>query len=139
MTRAEVTWRTVRSVRAVLEPFKQALGVLKYDVSKAALQDHLCTYFASGGCSSAGGGVSPIGATASGGKQLKVRWALPGGGKRGGLRLGVIAYCEQRSVLLAFAAVRRDDPGDAEFESAFKSAESEVPLDPRAGRGGGAG
>lgn len=32
-------------------------------------------------------------ATAKGGKVLKVRWAIPGSGKSGSLRLVVVAYC----------------------------------------------
>lgn len=125
--RTEISWRTVRTVRETLDPVKRSLGLEKYETSKQELQDHLSSYFTSGDCTNAGGGISPIGATARGGKQLKVRWAMPGSGKRGGLRLGVIAYCETRTVVLAFAAVRRDDPANAEFESAFGSAEAEVP------------
>lgn len=69
-----------------------------------------------------GKSISPIGATAAGGKRLKVRWLIPGKGKSGGLRLAVVAYCEERLVKVAGAWVRKDDPSDGEIDKATQGA-----------------
>ncbi|MBK9386935.1 MAG: hypothetical protein IPN34_19140 [Planctomycetes bacterium] len=58
--------------------------------------------------------------TAAGGKCLKVRWGLSGSGKSGGLRLAIVVYCDARLVKLVGAWRRRADPGDDEFEDAFR-------------------
>ena len=68
----------------------------EFEVQRASLKLFLCNYFSSGDCSNAlNKSISPMGATPSGGKILKVRWGLPGRGKRGGLRLVVVAYCKK--------------------------------------------
>jgi hypothetical protein len=76
-------------------------------------------------------GISPIGATRLGGQAFKVRWAYPGQGKRGGLRLVVLAYCEQRRVVVAGAWFRKDDPSAADVEKAISDAEPRPPRPPR--------
>jgi hypothetical protein len=51
---------------------------------------------------------------------LKVRWGLAGEGKSGGLRLIVVAYCDEKKVVIAEALQRRDDPGAGEIRTALK-------------------
>lgn len=58
-----------------------------------------------------GSTISPLGATKSGGKILKVRWKYMGAGKSGGLRLCLVAFCEQLRVVLCHASLRRDVDG----------------------------
>lgn len=53
-----------------------------------------------------------------GGKVLKVRWALPGCGKSGSLRLVVVAYCNEKRVHIAQAFERRDNPSDGDVQDA---------------------
>jgi len=63
---------------------KEQLDQKIYEQSKQALKLFLCAYFSTGTCTqSQGTSIVPIGATPSGGKILKVRWALPGQGKMG--------------------------------------------------------
>ena len=57
-------------------------------------------------------------ASPRGGKVLKVRWAYPGCGKSGSLRLVVVAYCEQKRVHIAQAFDRREDPSDDDIRDA---------------------
>ena len=91
----------------------------EYEADKRALQEFLCGYFSSGDCNNApGDSISPLKATPKGGKVLKVRWALPGCGKSGSLRLVVVVYCDERRVYIAQAFPRRDDPSDEDFRDA---------------------
>ena len=54
----------------------QAFSEDAFEASKKALKKFLCDYFSSGDCNrSQGNAICPVGATASGGKILKVRWA----------------------------------------------------------------
>ena len=90
-----------------------------YAQDKQALKEFLCGYFSSGDCRNAqGNSISPLKATPLGGKVLKVRWAYPGCGKSGSLRLIVVAYCEQKRVHIAQAFDRRQDPTDDEIRDA---------------------
>lgn len=90
-----------------------------YEQDKRALQEFLCGYFSSGDCNNAlGDSISPLKATRKGGKVLKVRWALPGCGKSGSLRLVVVAYCHEKRVHIAHAFRRSDNPSDDEFRDA---------------------
>ncbi|HEX4382081.1 MAG TPA: hypothetical protein VH083_04005 [Myxococcales bacterium] len=68
-----------------------------------------------------GSSISPMksSATAAGGKRLKVRWAMPGSGKSGGLRLAVAVYCKEKHVKIAGAWLRTDNPSDDAFDAAF--------------------
>ena len=114
------TWIVAKNA-STIHGIKSSLGQEKYSFQRDALQEFLCDYFSSGRCTdSQGSSICPIGASPKGGKVLKVRWALPGGGKRGGLRLCIVVYCEQKKVILAQAFIRKDDPSDAEFEHAIK-------------------
>ncbi len=83
----------------------------EYEQDKLALQKFLCGYFSSGDCKNAlGDSISPLKATPKGGKVLKVRWAQPGRGKSGSLRLVVVAYCQEKRVHVAQAFQRSDNP-----------------------------
>jgi hypothetical protein len=80
----------------------------------------LCPYYDATKGLKKGNGVSPIACGVEGGKGFKVRFLLPGKGKSGGLRLGVLAICSKMVVKVAFAQERRDEPKISELESAFK-------------------
>jgi hypothetical protein len=102
---------------------RDLIGTDAYDKSKTALKRFLCGYFSSGACNSRlGKSISPVGATPKGGKILKVRWALPGGGKSGGLRLVVVAFCDERRAVVAQAFLRKNDPSDDEIRSVANAA-----------------
>ncbi len=100
----------------VLQAVREQLSAEQYERQKRSLKEFLCSYFsAENGCDSRQGkSISPVGATPKGGKILKVRWGLPGCGKSGGLRLVVVAYCDELRVYLAEAFNRKDDPSTAE-------------------------
>jgi hypothetical protein len=92
----------------------------EFSENKRALQEFLCGYFSSGDCRNAQGkSVAPIRVTAKGGKVLKVRWAYPGCGKSGSLRLVVVAYCNEKRVHIAQAFDRRDDPSNDDIDDAI--------------------
>ncbi len=91
----------------------------EYEAEKQALKEFLCGYFSAGNCTnSQGSSISPMKGTPAGGKVLKVRWAYPGCGKSGSLRLVVVAYCEQLRVHIAAAFDRREDPTDEDIRDA---------------------
>ncbi len=114
----DVTW-TVGSRAYGIKTLKDKLGPQVYEENKQAIKEFLCGYFSSGDCRyEQGNSISPMGATQKGGKILKVRWGLPGRGKSGGLRLVVVAYCEEQKVVLAEAFPRKESPTDTDFEGA---------------------
>ncbi len=93
----------------------------EYEADKRALQEFLCGYFSTGECGNAqGSSICPVKATPRGGKVLKVRWAYPGCGKSGSMRLVVVAYCEEKRVVIAQAFDRREDPSDADIQDAVE-------------------
>lgn len=95
---------------------RAAFSEAAFQQSKESLKKYLCQYFSQGDCNSAlGKSICPIGATPSGGKILKVRWGLPGCGKRGSLRLAVVVYCAKRRVVVAESFIRKDDPPSQAF------------------------
>jgi len=103
----------------VLFELRERMTPEDYEQDKWALQEFLCGYFSSGDCRNAqGSSISPMKATPNGGKVLKVRWAYPGCGKSGSLRLVVVAYCDERRVHIAQAFDRRDNPTDDEIQDA---------------------
>jgi len=127
----EVTWRIVGQARATLAEVRGSLGNDGYAADRDSLKRWLCKYASTTGCRSRTMGISPIGATRSGGHVFKVRWNYPGQGKRGGLRLIVIAYCERRRVLVAGAWFRKDNPTDAEVEKVISDVEPPPRRQPR--------
>jgi len=113
-------WRLGKDAELLLELRKQ-MTAEAYEAEKQALQRFLCGYFSSGHCRNAlGDSISPLKATRMGGKVLKVRWALPGSGKSGSLRLVVVAYCDEKRVHIAQAFRRSDDPSDDDVRDAVE-------------------
>ena len=111
-------WQIGGAARLLFE-IKEQMTPEQYTEAKLALQEFLYGYFGSGDCNHAlGDSISPLKATPNGGKVLKVRWALPGAGKSGSLRLVVVAYCEERRVHIAQAFSRRDNPFSDDFHAA---------------------
>jgi len=103
---------------------RAAFGDAAFEQSRLGLKKFLCEYFSNGDCSLAQGkSICPIAATPAGGKILKVRWALPGCGKSGGLRLAVVVYCKERKVVIADAFIRSDDPPTQAFLDATSGLE----------------
>jgi hypothetical protein len=95
----------------LLAELRRGMTPEEYEQDKRALKEFLCGYFSSGECRNAqGNSICPMKATPKGGKVLKVRWAVPGCGKSGSLRLVVVAYCDERRVHIAQAFDRRSDP-----------------------------
>lgn len=89
-------WQVGKDAKAVSE-LRQRMTPEAYEKDKQALKEFLCGYFSSGDCRNAqGSSISPMKASPGGGKVLKVRWAYPGGGKSGSLRLVVVAYCDEK-------------------------------------------
>lgn len=117
----DILWVVMPGCRSDVGSLKKLVGEKWYQETREALQETLCGYFNSGNCMHQGSQIYPMGATPSGGKCLKVRCALPGGGKSGGLRIAFIAYCESKQVKIAKMWARKDDPSDAEFAAAVKS------------------
>ena len=126
VARGDITWEVSLTALPEIEPIRDKLGEAEYLENVRALQDFLAGYFSADlGCKGKlGASVSPLGANRSGAKKLKVRWALPGGGKSGGLRMAFLADCKDRRVLLAGIFPRDQDPSDEDFDRAFKSAEA---------------
>lgn len=122
LQRTEITWIALDRARAGLDAARLQLGDDRYAQEKAALQDFLCGDFASGQCRhQQGKSIAPMRSsnTLAGGRCLKVRWATAGGGKSGGLRLAIVVYCDRRRVHVAGAWLRREDPTEDDFNSAF--------------------
>lgn len=103
----------------LLSELRERMTPEEYGQNKRALKEFLCGYFSSGDCrNSQGSSISPMKGTPLGGKVLKVRWAYPGCGKSGSLRLVVVAYCEEKRVHIAQAFDRRENPTDDEIQDA---------------------
>lgn len=112
------TWQ-LHEKAALIAELRNRMTPEEYEADKQALKEFLCGYFSSGDCrNSQGSSISPMKASPRGGKVLKVRWAYPGCGKSGSLRLVVVAYCEQKRVHIAQAFDRRDDPSDDDIRDA---------------------
>ena len=125
LQRGEVEWRVLPVAASVFTELRRVMGDEAYERDKLRLQDFLCAYFSVGVCTDRqGNSIAPMKSTATGqgGKCLKVRWATPGSGKSGGLRLAVVAYCDQKLVKIAGAWHRREDPSDDDFFSAASDA-----------------
>lgn len=111
-------WQVGEKVN-LLTDLREQMTPEEFEQEKRALKEFLCGYFSSGDCRNAqGSSIAPMKATPKGGKVLKVRWAYPGCGKSGSLRLVVVAYCEQKRVHIAQAFDRRDNPTDDDIQDA---------------------
>jgi hypothetical protein len=127
LLRREITWFVTKQAARDVQDVREALGD-GYKADVAALQETLFLYFSGDeGCTTAQGkSICPMGATSDGGKRLKVRWMIPGGGKSGGLRLLFVAYCDRRKVVLCGGWVRKEDPDDTDFEAAGELAAAQI-------------
>jgi hypothetical protein len=120
-----ITWIVLPLAHACFNKVRLQVDAEEYEKDKAALKRFLCGYFSTGDCGhKQGKSIVPMKSsnTAAHGKALKVRWAYPGCGKSGGLRLAVVAYCDSRIVKIAGAWQRADDPNDDDFFAATKLA-----------------
>jgi hypothetical protein len=119
----DVTWRLSDECRGDLRDVRAGFGD-RYNAQIAALRESLCAFFSgdSACMSKHGTQISPVGGTEDGGKLLKVRWLRPGCGRSGGLRLALVAYSDERLVVLCRSWARSEDPDDADFEAAGKLA-----------------
>ncbi|HNN97715.1 hypothetical protein [Haliangium sp. UPWRP_2] len=116
---ASIRWRVSKFGAQQLAPARALIGS-NYEQQKQALQRLLAMYFESD-CDRKAMNISPIAGAPSGGKALKVRWAYPGCGKRGGLRLLVVANCDTRTAAVTGCWLRKEDPTDAEILAALNS------------------
>jgi len=108
-----IRWVVTEAARSDVAEVRAIRGEQGYRIDVHDLRELLKGYFAAApGCSGKlGATISPLGATSTGGKILKVRWKYPGAGKSGGLRLCIVTFCEQLLVVLCHASVRRDVDG----------------------------
>jgi hypothetical protein len=128
---AEVTWELSAAALKAVAPIRKQLGDNGYEKDKQALRTTLCEYFSSStDCVSKGLNISPIGKTPRSGKVLKARWAFPGCGKSGGLRLCVVAYCGDKRVRVASAVRRKDEPTTKELMISALDAEKASKFPP---------
>ena len=127
VAREDIKWELYKPVQDVTGPLREKMSPEDFNDDRDGLRDLLCGYFNSDtgkDCRQRSAkAVAPMGGvTKKGGKCLKVRWGIPGYGKSGGLRLAVVAYCDEKRVRFVGAWIRKDDPQDADFEKAFKRA-----------------
>ena len=123
----DITWVVSMDADSEVQGLKKRLGLEGYEFYKSAFQEYLCDYFNGvRDCKKRQGkSINPLGGiTANGGKKLKVRWITPGSGKSGGYRVGLLAYCERREVLLCLVSERKDEPSDEELEESFQDGDS---------------
>ncbi|MEO6594918.1 MAG: hypothetical protein ABIP94_09225 [Planctomycetota bacterium] len=119
---AEVTWVVCKGAQTVAGFLEQSLGEHGYENLKSSLKAFLCDYFTSPDACVAklGKSISPIRCGVRHAKGLKVRFGYPGCGKSGGLRLAVLAFCEQKQVKIAGAWLRKEDPDAGDLTDAFR-------------------
>lgn len=112
VTPAEIAWEICTGASIFQGELEALYGRAWVVEQKAAFRTFMCAYFnAEGGCAvKCGKSVSPVGGAPDGGKRLKVRWSFPGCGKSGGLRILVVARCEERRVLIVAIDRRSNDP-----------------------------
>lgn len=120
VTPSEIDWHViVSSDTRDLRDLHESQGAAWYAEQKQAIKDYLCGYFnAQPRCSGGHGTIAPVGSAGAGGKAIKMRWLYPGCGKSGGLRLLVVAYCDEQRVAVAGAWRRKEDPNDGDLERA---------------------
>ena len=121
MLPTDITWIICDQARPTASALKAELGDERYEAVRVGLREFICGYFSAVGACDAklGNSISPIKSDIRQGKGLKVRFGYPGCGKSGGLRLAVLAFCDQRMVKIAGAWIRREDPDDDDLTEAF--------------------
>jgi hypothetical protein len=123
VTPDQVRWMVCKGASELLRDIEEELGDQAPAV-RQGLKRLLCDYFSSdGGClGKLGKTISPVACGIRNANGLKVRWIYPGCGKSGGLRLAVLAYCDERLVKFAGAWRRKTDPSDDDMATAFSDA-----------------
>lgn len=123
MEARDIVWRVTVTGSADLRPHREAMGEATYDEVRTAFKELIVGYInASAQCDKKQGRtISPMGGDGRGGKILKVRFGLPGRGRSGGLRVCVVADCDSKTISIAGAWERIDDPPDAAFIEAAAS------------------
>ena len=119
---ADITWEVLPDAREAIRSALASLDEQEAKKNRSALKQYLCDYFnAEHHCSAKQGkSISPHGGSNNGGKRLKVRWLLPGSGKSGGLRIGVVCFCEVRRVVISCVFPRKDSPSNQDFEDGYE-------------------
>lgn len=117
---ADFTWVVDGQACAHVAALKEEWGEAAYREQRDAFKEWLCNYIDNTECRTKGAGVSPLHGYGEGGMVLKARWGTPGSGKRGGLRVLLVAYLEQRRIVIAGIWPRVDDPSDADIASALR-------------------
>lgn len=118
--RSDITWVLENSVKELFQ--KVTDGEEFYDDLVEAMETELCKYFNSGAnCIHKANGIASVKGAAAGNKGFKMRLGYPGCGKRGGLRLAIEVACKAQQVFAVGAWIRKTDPTDDEFASAFKA------------------
>jgi hypothetical protein len=121
ITPGDIKWRLLKHAKEALAPVRKEFGNSSYADEKRAIKEFFCQYVNTGEhCATKALGISPLGGTKKNGKSFKMRWSIAGGGKSGGIRLALVAYCAERIVVVAGGWVRKDDPATAEFDAVLK-------------------
>lgn len=120
----DLRWVRGCAAEDTLETVRTRLGETGYRDLRKAFQQYICAYFNSiPNCNSKQGqSISPLAASTAGLKRLKVRWLIPGGGKRGGLRVGLSVSCANRKVIIS-SVQERSKFDEASLTSDFQTSE----------------
>lgn len=118
----DICWKVVPKCEG-FEESRKLHGAVEYEDSKKALQQFLADYFTAHDDCVVGipKSIANLGATTRGRKILKVRWLLPGGGKRGGLRLSLAVDCAKKTVYLARVGFKKDEPNGDVIDAAERA------------------
>jgi hypothetical protein len=117
----DIHWAVLADAARELRVLRKSLSADEYFEQVEALKAFLCSYFNSDRqCMHKMHGIAPLGGMPCKGKTFKVKWGLPGGGKSTGIRMAVVVHCDTKRVRIVAAWLRRDDPTDDEFASAFR-------------------
>lgn len=117
----DVGWVLCKAAQGPAHELRRQLGHEAYAVLTLSLKTFLCDYFTSPeACvEKQGKSISPVKCGVKHAKGLKVRFGYPGCGKSGGLRLAVLAFCEEKRVKVAGAWFRAEDPDAQDLNDAF--------------------
>lgn len=103
----DISWSVNSTARAQIKDLPPEVHNCYRDL-KDAVQQSLCIYISLSQCAGRAAGVGFIETSADGGKVLKVRCALPGRGMSRSLRVLVVAYCQDKRIVVAHVDMRRD-------------------------------
>ena len=118
---ASITWLLTKPAANDFAVLRADLGDVEYARQRQSLQALLCAYFGEKHCDyKLGKSIAPVAPAPPGKKLLKVRWALPGRGKSGGLRIILSIDCKHRRCTLLRALERVDEPTSKDIDLAAK-------------------